>query len=626
MYKRKLSVAQALLHFLNAQFVERDGKKSKFFAGMWGIFGHGNLPGIAQALEEIPSLRYYQARNEQSMVHAAVAYAKQSRRLSAFACTSSIGPGATNMVTAAAGATINRLPVLLVPGDIFACRQRGPVLQQLEHPLSFDVSVNDCLRPVSRFWDRIYRWEQLSESLLEAVRILTSVNETGAVTLCLPQDVQAEAGYFPQNLFEERVHRIVRTAPEASVLKIVVEKIKNAKKPLIIAGGGVRYSEAESALSEFCSLTKIPCVETQAGKAALSYLHEQSLGAVGVTGTECANRVASEADLIIAIGTRMSDFTSASGTQFTNAEFVSVNVDARDANKYGAMALVCDARETLLGLSEGLKGYQISGFYQEDIVARKRRWGEIGSTLLNPLSKESGISKVEPISPLSQAEVLGIINSQLQEHDTVVSAAGSLPGDMHKLLNLSHSQQYHMEYGYSCMGYEIAGALGVKMQKQKGDVFALVGDGSYLMMNTEILTSIQENKKIIIVVFVNEKFACIDNLSKSLGSEGFGNEFRKRSQDGFLNGDFLKVDYAENARSLGADACNVYTKTEFEEALKNSRNCEKSYLIAVHVSKDANVPAFETRWNVPVAETSISEKVRNARGKYESVFSCKNKE
>ena len=611
---KKMTVAQALVRFLHQQYIERDGKQHRFIAGIWGIFGHGNVSGLGQALEENPSFTYLQARNEQGMVHAAAAYAKQSRRLSTYACTSSIGPGATNMLTAAAGATINRLPVLLLPGDIFAKRQGGPVLQQLEHPLSFDCSVNDCFKPISRFWDRIYRWEQMPESLREAMRVLTSPTETGTVTLCLPQDVQTEAGLFPASLFEEHTYSLTRPSPDADAIRQVRDAILRSRRPLIIAGGGVVYSEAEAELAELCSLTQIPCAETQAGKGSLSGTHPQYLGGVGVTGTQSANRLASQADLVIALGTRFSDFTTASGTQFAQAKIISVNLGERDAHKYNALPLVGDCKRVLQELKACLQEskFQCSPFYQEDVQKEKRTWSEIRTSWIKPES-----------TGISQSTVLGILNADLHPKDTLVAAAGSLPGDMHKLLEVENPSQYHMEYGYSCMGYEIAGALGAKLCKRDdgGEVFVLVGDGSYLMMNTEILTSVQEAQKLIIVLIINHKFACIDNLSKHCGSHGFGNSFVSRSETGLLDGDTLSVDYLANAQSLGADGTYVSKVQDFEAALKAARRSPKTFVIAVNVSASANVPGYETRWNVPVAELSSSQKVQEARKRYESEFS-----
>lgn len=588
-----MTVAQAVVEFLSKQFVERDGKRHRFICGVWGIFGHGNVAGLGQALESNPVLTYYQARNEQAMAHAAIAFAKQKRRLQTFACTSSIGPGATNMVTAAALATINRLPVLLLPGDIFAKRQKGPVLQQLESPLGPDLSVNDCFKPVSRFWDRIYRWEQLLESLPEAMRVLSSNVETGCVTICLPQDVQVESGDFPSSFFEPHVQFISRHIPDASALDMALSLIKKAKRPLIIAGGGVNYSEAEQALAELCKMTGIPCSETQAGKGALSFTHEQNLGAIGVTGTSAANYVARTADLVIAVGTRLSDFTTASGTQFNNPDvkFIGVNTDPRDAAKYSALSLLGDCRATLEELHKRLveNNYRVSPFYQEEIGNSRAKWMKIRSSYCYP----------ENSGDLSQAEVLGILNEQLSLKDTVVAAAGSLPGDMHKLMHVHSSQQYHMEYGYSCMGYEVAGGLGIRFAKPEGDIFVLVGDGSYLMMHTEISTSIQEKKKLIVVVFINHKFASIDRLSRSCGSQGFGNEFRSRGEDGFLSGSNLEIDYVLNAKSLGANATYVQKRQDLTKAIAEARASDKTFLIAVELDPASSVPAFDTYWEVP---------------------------
>lgn len=610
MTTQKLTVAQAIIKYLAAQAVARDGRTQKFFAGVWGIFGHGNVTGLGQALEEDQSLTYYQARNEQAMVHAAVAYAKHKRRLQTFACTSSIGPGATNMVTGAALATINRLPVLLLPGDIFAKRQPGPVLQQLECNNTLDVSVNDCFRPVSRFWDRIYRWEQLLESLPEVMRVLTSPSETGAVTLCLPQDVQTEAADFPARFFEPTTHYISRPLPDRELTDQVVAKILAAKSPMIIAGGGINYGEAEQELVRFCKVTKIPSAETQAGKGAMPHDVEQNLGAIGSTGTSAANLIARDADLIIAIGTRLSDFTTASGTQFRNPErqFVSINIDARDACKYRSLALVGDCKATLKVLTERLleKSFCVSAAYQQEIVAKRAEWIETRDRAMAPRQG------------LSQPEALRIINEQLKQDDVMIAAAGSLPGDMHKLINVTNSRQYHMEYGFSCMGYEVAGGLGVRMANEDGDVFVLVGDGSYLMMHSELLTSIQEKQKIIVVVFVNQKFASIDGLSQFCGSTGFGNEFRFRAENGSLKGPSLEVDFAMNARSLGAESMNVSSSDELAKALCDARMAEKSVLIAVHIQDKSSVGSFETQWNVPVAEVSKLPKVQEARQRYES--------
>ena len=614
MANQKMTVAQALIRFLKQQYLARDGKEHAFFAGVWGIFGHGNVSGLGQALEEDRSLVYYQARNEQAMVHAAIAFAKQKRRLQTFACTSSIGPGATNMVTAAALATINRLPVLLLPGDIFARRQAGPVLQQLETRAGLDVSVNDCLRPVSCFWDRIYRWEQLLESLPEAMRVLSSSAETGAVTICLPQDVQTEAGNFPDRFFEPRIYTLSRPLPDETAIERALAQILQAERPLLIAGGGVNYSEAEEALSDFCRSTGIPSAETQAGKGALPFTHAQNLGAIGCTGTRAANLMAQAADLVIAVGTRLADFTTASGTQFQNSavSFIGINIDARDASKYRSLALIGDCKVTLRELTQRLvaRAYRVSPLYAETIAVEREQWFLTRETFTNP-----GVA-----DGLSQGQALGLINAQLAREDTLVGAAGSLPGDMHKLLHVHSSRQYHMEYGYSCMGYEIAGGLGVKMSKSTGDVFVLVGDGSYLMMHSEIVTALQEAQKLIILLFVNHKFASIDGLSRHCGSAGFGNEFRKRSADGQLNGAYLAIDYVANARSLGAESLAVSTGAELEVALQKARQAERSFLIAISIENPQAIPSFATQWNVPIAELSQSSQVAAARKNYVHLF------
>ncbi|HIN46086.1 MAG TPA: 3D-(3,5/4)-trihydroxycyclohexane-1,2-dione acylhydrolase (decyclizing), partial [Candidatus Marinimicrobia bacterium] len=479
----RLTTAQAIIRFLKAQWIERDGKRHPFFAGMLGIFGHGNVAGLGQALEQDGEFTHYFPRNEQAMVHIAAAFAKQHRRLRTFACTTSIGPGATNMVTAAAGATINRIPVLLLPGDIFSRRDVGVVLQQLEHPLSHDISVNDSLKPVSRYWDRINRPEQILTSFPEAVRVLTDPAETGAVTIALPQDVQVEAYDFPEDFFGKRVHYISRTLPEVSQLNRAVEMIRISKNPLIIAGGGVIYSEAEEALTRFCATMGIAVGETQAGKGSLPWNHTCNVGAIGVSGTLAANRIAKEADLVICIGTRLSDFTTASKTQFQNRDvrFIGINVASRDTRKHGALPLMGDARATLYKLHDMLteEGYSVSSGYKETVQSLKAAWNEEADRIVD-FRKESNIT---------QGELIGLVNKFMSEKDTVVCAAGSLPGDMHKLWRVRNGDQYHMEYGYSCMGYEIAGGLGVKFAKEEGDVFVMVGDGSYLMMHTEIVTS-----------------------------------------------------------------------------------------------------------------------------------------
>mgnify|MGYP000147317751 FL=1 len=608
----RLTTAQAIIRFLKAQWIERDGKRHPFFAGMLGIFGHGNVAGLGQALEQDGEFTHYFPRNEQAMVHIAAAFAKQHRRLRTFACTTSIGPGATNMVTAAAGATINRIPVLLLPGDIFSRRDVGVVLQQLEHPLSHDISVNDSLKPVSRYWDRINRPEQILTSFPEAVRVLTDPAETGAVTIALPQDVQAEAYDFPEDFFGKRVHYISRTLPEVSQLNRAVEMIRISKNPLIIAGGGVIYSEAEEALTRFCATMGIAVGETQAGKGSLPWNHTCNVGAIGVSGTLAANRIAKEADLVICVGTRLSDFTTASKTQFQNrdVQFIGINVASRDTRKHGALPLMGDARATLNKLHDMLteEGYSVSSGYKETIQSLKAAWNKEADRIVGS-QKESNIT---------QGELIGLVNEFMSEKDTVVCAAGSLPGDMHKLWRVRNGDQYHVEYGYSCMGYEIAGGLGVKFAKEEGDVFVMVGDGSYLMMHTEIVTSLQEDKKLIIVLLDNHGFGSINGLSKSCGSLGFGNRFRYRDPKiGKLTGDFLEIDYLKNARSLGAHGVEAKTRNQFNNALLEARDSTRTTVIVVELEPSRG-PSYDSWWDVPIAEVSDMPSVQQARKDYET--------
>ena len=608
----KLTSAQATIQFLNQQYVERDGEEHKFINGVWGIFGHGNVAGIGEALEQNRDLKHYLPRNEQGMVHAAVAYAKQHKRLKTYACTTSIGPGATNMITAAAGATINRLPVLLLPGDIFSRRNVGPVLQQLEHTNSFDVSVNDCFKPVSVFWDRINRPEQIISSLQEAMRVLTNPEKTGAVTICLPQDVQAEAYNYPESFFQKKVWSIERNVPSENSLAKAASLIKKSSRPLIIAGGGIIYSDAENMLSAFCKNSGIPITETQAGKGSLPWDHKQNLGAIGVTGTNAANLIAQKADLVICIGSRLSDFTTASKTLFNNKDvkFISINVSSFDAYKHSSLSLVGDAKSCVEDLNNRLKsqGFTVSQKYEKEIITLKEAWDKEVDRIFD-LNNEPQIS---------QGEVIGIVSNFMEKEDTVVGAAGSLPGDMHKLWRTKNGSQYHMEYGYSCMGYEIAGGLGIRMAKKEGDVFVMVGDGSYLMMNSEIVTAVQEDQKLIIVLVNNHGFGSINNLSLSLGSKGFGNKYKKREiNTNDYTGDRIHVDYVAHAKSMGIDAVRVQEKNEFENALNKARKNTNSILIEVLVDKNIRVPGYGAWWDVPVAEVSASEKVKEVRAQYD---------
>jgi 3D-(3,5/4)-trihydroxycyclohexane-1,2-dione acylhydrolase (decyclizing) len=609
--KRRLTVAQAIVSYLQKQHSSRDGKEYRFIEGIFGIFGHGNVAGIGQALEQDSGLKYYLCRNEQAMVHTAAAFAKASFRMRTLACTTSIGPGATNMVTGAALATVNRLPVLLLPGDIFARRNVSPVLQQLESGSSQDVSVNDSFKPISRYWDRIQRPEQLLTALPEVMRVLTSPAETGAVTLSLPQDVQTEAFDFPEEFFQKRVWVIPRSRCDQVLLKRAAEWIHGAKKPLIVAGGGVLYSEASAALAKFAEATGIPVCETQAGKGALLYDHPQEVGAVGVTGTPGANILAREADLIIGIGTRYSDFTSASKTAFQNPDvrFVNINVAEFDAYKHAALPLTGDALATLDELRTAVAGYAVEESYRTNVVRFRAEWEK-------EVDRIYGIRKAPPIS---QGEVIGVVNAAIQAGDTMVCAAGSLPGDLHKLWRTNRPGGYHLEYGYSCMGYEIAGGLGVKMANPDGAVYVLVGDGSYLMMAQEIVTSLQEGYKLNIVLLDNHGFSSIGGLSRSCGNQGMGTNYRYR-RDGKYDGDLLPVDFVSNAASLGAWATRARTRDELSSALVEGRKHPRTSVVVVETAYEERVPGYESWWDVAIAEVSEREPVRAAREKYEEAL------
>ena len=610
MKTRRLTTAQALVQFLIQQQTRRDGVTRRFIPKVLGIFGHGNVAGLGEALQAAGNdLPYIPGRNEQALVHAAAGFAKMTNRLQTLACTSSVGPGATNMITGAAGATINRVPVLLLPGDIFATRQVAPVLQQLESGASGEASVNDCFRPVSRYWDRIQRPEQLVTSAIEAMRVLTSVVDTGAVTLCLPEDVQSEAWDFPEALFEKRVWEIRRPRPDAEALNRAVEWIRAAERPLIVAGGGVLYSEASTALALFASATGIPVGETQAGKGALAFDHALSLGAIGATGTRGANVLAREADLVIGIGTRYSDFTTASKTAFQNPKvrFVNINVGEFDAFKHGGVALVADARETLVALLEALRGFLAPAQWRSKASQANRDWDT---------EVERIYTLGSPTRP-SQGEVIGAVNDAAGERGVVVCAAGSLPGDLHKLWRSRDPKSYHLEYGYSCMGYEISGGLGVKMAAPDRDVFVMVGDGSWLMMSSELVTANQEGVKLIVVLIDNGGYGSIGSLSKSLGSGGFGTQLRYRDDDGSLSSRQVPIDFAANAKSLGLQVHAADTLKELREALAEAKASPETTVIVTHTDPSAKVGGYESWWDVPPAEVSTSDTVKAARAEYE---------
>ena len=606
--------------FLDGQYSERDGVEQKFFAGCFGIFGHGNVAGMGQALQQYPEFRYYQTRNEQAMVHTAAAFAKHSNRLRTLACTSSIGPGATNMVTAAAGATINRVPVLLLPGDIFARRNTAPLLQQVEFEHSQDISANDSFKPVSRYWDRFYRPEQIITSLPEAMRVLTSPADTGAVTLCLPQDVQVEAYEYPVELFDKRVWRVPRNRPDQTSLAQAVEWIKRAKSPMIIAGGGVHYSEAEDALRAFVDRTGIPVGETMAGKGSLQYDHPLCLGAVGATGTSAANIVAKQADLIIGIGTRYSDFTTSSKTQFEHPDvrFININVAEFDAYKHSALPLVGDARATLDELSAALEGFKVDDGYSAEANRLHTAWEDEVDRLYAIKTAESGLP--------FQGALIGAVNDTGDADAVMVGAAGSLPGDMHKLWRSRHPKQFHLEYGYSCMGYEIAGGLGVKMAEPEREVYVMLGDGSYLMMAQEIITSVQEKQKLTIILMNNNGYRSIGALSRSLGQEGFGTRYAFPSEEGLPTDDggydaveVLPVDLVANARSLGAYVIECQTYEDVVVALQEAKAIERTTVIYVENDRYLGVPGYESWWDVPIAEVSEYDSVNAAREEWEEM-------
>lgn len=602
------TVAQATISYLKNQYVERDGLEQRFFAGCFGILGHGNVAGIGQALHQNPDFPLYVARNEQSMVHSATAYAKVKNRMQAFVCTTSIGPGATNMVTGAAVATINRIPVLLIPGDIFATRHVAPVLQQLESNATQDISVNDCFKPVSKYWDRINRPEQLITALPEVMRVLTSQAETGAVTLSIPQDVQSEAFDFPEHLFQKKVWHVGRTLPDQTLLEKTIALIQNSKKPLIVAGGGTIYSGANQVLKKLVNRTGIPVAETFAGKGSLNYDEPQNLGAMGVTGTPGAIEIAQEADVVIGLGTRYSDFTTISKSAFQNPEvrFININVTEFDSFKHGALPLVGDAKAILEQIDDKLGDFKVDAEYQKRVVELNSNWDGFVSEIYTERNEV----------PAFQGEVIGAVNSFSNAEDIVVCAAGSLPGDLHKLWRTRNPKGFHLEYGYSTMGYEIAGGLGAKMARPDSEVYVLVGDGSYLMMSQEIVTSIQERQKLTIILLNNDGYSSIGGLSASLGSEGFGTYYRYRNEEtNQLDGSLLPIDYAANASSMGAYVIKAKNVEELKAALEKAKTIEHTTLIYIEVDRKKGVPGFAW-WDVAVAEVSEKTAVQESYKTY----------
>jgi len=634
----RLTVAQATVRFLANQHVERDGVRTKLFAGALGIFGHGNVAGLGQALlqDELealdagrePGLPYVLGRNEQAMVHTAVAYARAKDRLQTWAVTASVGPGSTNMLTGAALATINRLPVLLLPADTFATRSAGPLLQELELPASGDVTVNDAFRPLSRYFDRVWRPEQLPGALLGAMRVLTDPAETGAVTVCFPQDVQAEAHDWDEDLFAERTWYVGRPLPERAALARAVEVIRSAKNPLLVAGGGVHYSRAQDALRAFAEATGIPVGQSQAGKGALPFDHPQSVGAIGSTGTTAANALAREADVVIGVGTRFQDFTTASRTAFQDPDvrFVTLNVASLDAAKHSAVSVVADAKEGLEALAAALEGYDVGDAHRARTAELKAAWD---ATVASVYSRDASGSTGDLDAQPDQNQVLGAVNELSDPRDVVVCAAGSMPGDLHKLWQVRDAKGYHVEYGYSCMGYEVAGGIGVAMAARSDsaadaaaglaprDVFVMVGDGSYLMMATELVTAVQEGVKIIVVLVQNHGYASIGSLSESLGSQRFGTRYRARTSSGRLDGDLLPVDLAANAASLGIHVVRTSTRKELEAAILDAKASAESTVIHVDTDPFVDAPSSESWWDVPVSEVSALDSTQRARETYE---------
>ncbi|MES5824029.1 3D-(3,5/4)-trihydroxycyclohexane-1,2-dione acylhydrolase (decyclizing) [Streptomyces sp. RG80] len=612
----RLTTAQALVRFLANQYSERDGQEQRLVPGVWGIFGHGNVAGIGQALlqaavTEEADLPYYLARNEQGMVHASVAYAKMRDRLATFACTASTGPGSTNMITGAALATTNRLPVLLLPSDMFATRAADPVLQQLEDTRAGDVTVNDAFRAVSKYFDRVQRPEQLIPAALAAMRVLTDPVETGAVTLALPQDVQAEAYDWPVDFFRRRVWHVGRPVPEPAAVERAARLLRNAEKPLIVVGGGAVYSGAETALRAFAEATGIPVADTHAGKGAVPWDHPCAVGGIGSTGACAANELARDADVVLGIGTRYSDFTTASRTVFGHPDvtFVNLNVARLDAVKHSAEPLVADARLGIQALAAALTGWEVPDGHRtqtRELIARSReienRCFSVGH---GPLP--------------AQTEILGALNDVLDDRAVVINAAGSMPGDLQQLWRARDPKAYHVEYAYSCMGYEVAAGVGAKMADPSREVVVLVGDGSYLMMAQEIVTMVSEGLKVIIVLVQNHGFASIGALSESLGSQRFGTKYRFRNGDsGHLDGGILPVDLAANAASLGADVLHAASVEEFRSAMEKARAATRTTVVHVETDLYGPNPPGHGWWDVPVSQVSALESTRAAYDTYAS--------
>lgn len=626
----RLTMAQALVKFLDNQYVEFDGHQQKFIKGILTIFGHGNVLGLGQALEQnAGDLIVHQGRNEQGMGHTAMGFAKQKLRKQIYAVTSSVGPGAANMVTAAATATANRIPVLFLPGDVYSCRQPDPVLQQVEQFHDLNISTNDAFKAVSKYWDRISRPEQLMSAALNAMRVLTDPADTGAVTLALPQDIEGEAYDYPESFFKKRIHRIERRPATKEMIKDAVELIIRKKKPILICGGGVRYSEAGQVFKDFAEKFNIPFGETQAGKSAILWNHELNLGGIGTTGNLAANVIAQKADLIIGVGTRYTDFTTASKSLFQNeeAEFLNINVAEFDAYKLDGVKVIADAKAALEAISEELEKAGYKSEYKSEISTVKKQWNKELDRLFNLEYSEEGFKPEvaghldhvleefgkQTGSYLTQTRVLGIFDEMLDDDAIIVGAAGSLPGDLQRLWRPKALNTYHVEYGYSCMGYEVNACLGAKLASPDNEVYAFLGDGSYMMLHSELVTSIQENKKINVVVLDNMAFGCINNLQMGNGMGSFGTEFRFRNPEtGKLDGDLVLIDFAMSAAAYGCKTYTVKTVEQLRAAIEDSKKQTVSTLIDIKVLPKTMTEGYESWWRCGVAEVSENETIQKA--------------
>ncbi len=628
MKRQRMTMAQALVKFLDNQYVSMDGVETKFVEGVFTIFGHGIVVGLGQALDENPGgLKVHQGRNEQGMAHVAAGYAKQNNRRRIIACASSIGPGAANMVTAAATATVNNIPLLLLPGDVFATRQPDPVLQQIEQPFSLSITTNDAFKAVCKYWDRVTRAEQLMTTMINAMRVLTDPAETGAVCIAISQDVQGESYDYPDYFFEKRVHKITRPAPVQEELDEVINTILKSKYPMVICGGGVRYSEAGKALEEFCEAFHIPFGETQAGKSACRSSSPYCLGGMGVTGNLAANSIAEKADLVLAVGTRLSDFTTGSKSLFQNPDvkFVSLNISRFHAYKADSVMAVGDARAGLAALTSALKEKGYRSVYQNEIKELKAAWNhqmEIFAKYaygekFKPIVEAGEPGSIEEFVRLTggvitQTAAICLIRKLIPGNSIIVGASGSLPGDLQRMWTTETKDSYHMEYGYSCMGYEVAAALGAKMAAPEREVYAMTGDGSYLMLHTELVTSLQEGKKINVLLFDNCGFGCINNLQMSNGIGNLATEFRYRVQDGGLTGGLMPIDYAKSAEGYGVKTYRATTMSELKTALEDSRKQTVSTLIDIKVLPKTMTEGFKSWWHVGIASTSGKESVISA--------------